>query len=248
MADDMRSPRLGLLLQVALLATALAPACSFWDDELTTQRPDLCDETALEEARTLLRDAVTRMGATLPESIPAPDVTSDSYTLYNGTLSPLRLAHVNVTAEDAVCRADVRHFPFAIGVGGDASISGIYEYYFTGNNVTASEDRGRIVVTYRRVVFQGKLSQHLGHTSASSSDGTTSTSPTPVWNARVTLKEDPSFWGTNTRPEKVRVNGLPYFDMMRASDQRFGAIFYKLPQTHVLPALKKALGIEQLQK
>ncbi|KAL1417980.1 hypothetical protein MTO96_005967 [Rhipicephalus appendiculatus] len=109
-------PSLLASLLVPLLATSLALAQSL-EEPPTTQRPDLCNDSELQEARTLLRNAVARMGTTLPESIPVAGVTSSGYMLYNGTLAPLLLTDVNVSAQHAVCRNDVRHFPFVIGVG-----------------------------------------------------------------------------------------------------------------------------------
>lgn len=239
----MRSTSVGVL-QVVLLAAAIAneaSARSYWG-RTTTPRPDPCPESDLQEARTLLRNAVARMSATLPESIPAPDVAFGSYTLYNGSLSIPNLMPVNVSAVDAVCGADERHFPFVIGVGVDATMTGNYDYYFSGDNVTTTEHRGRMEVTYKAVSFKGKLIQHLGHTSGSSSDGTTSISPLPVWNTRVTLNPHPVFGGLRTKPVGPQVRGVPYWDMIESTNDGIAPIFYKLPQTHLLPALEEALG------
>ncbi|XP_049512312.1 uncharacterized protein LOC125940311 isoform X2 [Dermacentor silvarum] len=149
------------------------------------------------------------MIATLPESIPAPDVTFGSYTLQNSSLSIPSLMPVNMTAVDAVCGADERHFPFVIGVGVGATMAGTYEYYFTGDNVITTEHCGRMEVTYKAVSFKGKLMQHLGHTSGSSSDGTTSISPLPEWNTSATLNPHPAFGGLRIKPDGPQLRGVP---------------------------------------
>ncbi|XP_065306619.1 uncharacterized protein [Dermacentor albipictus] len=236
----MRSPLLGLLL--ALLATTLDPAHT--QQPLSTQRPDLCAESQLQEARSLLQNAVARMGTTLPESIPVPGVSSSEYTLYNGTLSPLLLTDVNVTAQEAVCRDDARHFPFVIGVGTDGTMRGIYHYHCAGNNVTTPEDRGRVSVAFSGVSFNGKLSQQLIGGDGSGNVGGSSSSPQPVWSVGVTMRAYPSFSSIATSPQNTQVSGVPYFEMMQAADHSFVPVFAKLPETHVLPALKEALGAE----
>nr|XP_050049424.1 uncharacterized protein LOC126545550 [Dermacentor andersoni] len=236
----MRSPLMGLLL--ALLATTLDPTHS--QQPLTTQRPHLCTESELQEARTLLRNAVARVGTTLPDRIPVPGASSSGYTLYNGTLSPLLLTDVNVTAQQAVCREDVRHFPFVIGVGTDATMRGIYHYHCAGNNVTTPEGRGLVTVTFSGVSFNGKLTQELLGGDGSGNVGGSSSFPQPVWSVGVTLGAYPSFSGIATSPQNSQVSGVPYFEMMQAADRSFVPVFAKLPETHVLPALKEALGAQ----
>nr|XP_037273744.1 uncharacterized protein LOC119165804 [Rhipicephalus microplus] len=226
-------------LLVPLLAASLAQTQSL-EEPPTTQRPDLCNQRELQEAHTLLRNAVARMAAVLPESIPVAGLSAPSYTLYNGTLAPLVLTDVNVTAQHAVCRSDVRQFPFVIGVGMNGTMRGVYHYHSPGNNVTTPEGRGRVTVTFSGVSFNGKLSQCLvgGNGSASS----TSSSQTPAWSVGVALESYPSFSGIATSPQNSQVSGVPYFDMMQAADRSFVPVFAKLPETHVLPALKEALG------
>lgn len=240
-SDGMRSLLMSLL--VPLLATSLALTQSL-EEPPTTQRPDLCRESELLEARTLLRNAVARVGTTLPESIPVASVSSSAYTLYNGTLAPLILTDVNVTAQHAVCRDDARHFPFVIGVATDGTMKGIFHYHSPGNNVTTPEGRGRVTVTFSGVSFNGKLSQHLVGGNGSTAVGSSSTSQAPVWSVGVALESYPSFSGIATSPQNSQVSGLPYFDMMQAADRSFVPVFAKLPETHVLPALKEALGAE----
>ncbi|KAL1445144.1 hypothetical protein MTO96_045174 [Rhipicephalus appendiculatus] len=184
------------------------------------------------------------MGTTLPESIPVAGVSSSGYLLYNGTLAPLLLTDVNVSAQHAVCRSDVRHFPFVIGVGTDGTMKGVYHYHSPGNNVTTPEGRGRVTVTFSGVSFNGKLSQHLVGGNGSGSASSSSSSQTPVWSVGVALESYPSFSGIATSPQNSQVAGLPYFDMMQAADRSFVPVFAKLPETHVLPALKEALGAQ----
>ncbi|KAH6923944.1 hypothetical protein HPB50_009581 [Hyalomma asiaticum] len=234
----MRSPLPSLLLP--LLASVLALTQS-QEEAPVTRRPDLCTETEVQEARTLLRDAVARMGNTLPERIPVDGVAYSGYTLYNGTLGPLLLTDVNITAQQAVCRSDVRHFPFVIGVGTDATMKGIYHYHCAGNNVTTPEARGRVTVTFSGVSFNGKLTQQL---TGPNSVGGGSPTQSPVWSISVSLEGYPSFSGIATSPQNSQVSGVPYFDMMQAADRSFVPVFAKLPETHVLPALKEALGAE----
>lgn len=186
----------------------------------------------------MLRAAVDRVGSTLSDSVAVPGVSSNGYILYNGTLSPLRLTDVNVTAEHAVCEENVRHFPFVIAVSTNAQMKGVYEYHYAGNNVTTPEERGRVAVTFSGVSFNGKLTQHLG-----GSQGEGSTRP-GVTRVEVTLGEYPSFSGIATGPQNPQRSGVPYFDMMQAADRSFVPVFAKLPETHVLPALKAALGAD----
>uniref|UniRef100_A0A023G5M6 Putative secreted protein n=1 Tax=Amblyomma triste TaxID=251400 RepID=A0A023G5M6_AMBTT len=205
----------------------------------TTPRPNPCSDQEIQEARAVLREAVQRVSSTLSESVSVPGVSSNGYVLYNGTLSPLRLTDVNVTAQLAVCQENVRHFPFVIAVGTNNQMKGIYEYHYAGNNVTTPEESGRVAVTFTGVSFNGKLTQHLGET-----QGEGPASRPEVTRVDVTLREYPSFSGIATGPQNPQRSGVPYFDMMQAADRSFVPVFAKLPETHVLPALKAALGIE----
>ncbi|KAK8769562.1 hypothetical protein V5799_013973 [Amblyomma americanum] len=204
----------------------------------TTSRNDHCTDQEIHEALAVLRAAVDRVSATLSEIVPVPNVSANGYILYNGTLSPLRLTDVNVTAEHAACEENVRHFPFVIAVSTNAQMKGIYEYHYAGNNVTTPEESGRVAVTFTGVSFNGKLTQHL-----SGSRGEGSSRP-EVTRVEVTLREYPWFSGIATGPLNPQRSGVPYFDMMQAADRSFVPVFAKLPETHVLPALKAALGAE----
>ncbi|KAL3234126.1 hypothetical protein MRX96_048393 [Rhipicephalus microplus] len=183
-------------LLVPLLAASLAQTQPL-EEPPTTQRPDLCNQRELQEAHTLLRNAVARMATVLPESIPVAGLSAPSYTLYNGTLGPLRLTDVNVTAQHAVCRSDVRQFPFVIGVGMNGTMRGVYHYH----SPWQQRDHTRGTRPSDRDIFRGLIQRQA--------------QPTSGW------------------------CGVPYFDMMQAADRSFVPVFAKLPETHVLPALKE---------
>lgn len=237
----------GLCL-VLLAATTFVPSTSSWLDDPETRSPpaDWCPERDVELARGLLRDAVERVRTSMDEVVTVRDVTANGFTLFNGTLSPLRLTSVNVTRDRSVCRERERHFPFVIAVGTDAMLRGVYEYHYAGNNVMTLEDRGRVGVTFSEVSFHGKLSQLLRDDNAtgSGSDAAASSTPEAAWRLRLTMQEFPMFTGIQTAPQNPQRAGVPYFEIMQAADRSFVPEFVKLPETHVLPALKRALGAE----
>lgn len=237
----------GLCFLLFTATTFVRPSSSSWLDDPETRPPpaDQCPERDVESARNLLRHALDRVRTSLDEVVTVGNVTADGFTLFNGTLSPLRLTSVNITAHRSVCRERQRDFPFVIAVGMDAKLRGVYEYHYAGNNVTTLEDRGRVGVTFSQVSFDGKLSQLLRDDNATGSD-TASSAPTPdaAWRLRLTMQEFPSFTGIATGPQNPQRAGVPYFEIMKAADRSFVPVFVKLPETHVLPALKRALGAE----
>lgn len=237
----------GLCL-LLLTATTFVPSSSSWLDDPETRSPlaDQCPERDVELARGLLRDALDRVRTSLDEVVTVRDVTTDGFTLFNGTLSPLRLTSVNMTRDRSVCRERERHFPFVIAVGTDAKLRGVYAYHYAGNNVTTREDWGRVGVTFSEVSFDGKLSQlqRDDNATGSGSDAASSSTPEAAWRLRLTMQEFPSFTGIQTGSQNPQRAGLPYFEIMQAADRSFVPVFVKLPETHVLPALKRALGAE----
>lgn len=240
----------GLCLLLLLTATTFVrpSSSSLLDDPDTRSSPaDQCPEGYVELARGLLRDALNRVRTSLDEVITVGNVTANGFTLFNGTLSPLRLTSANVTANRSICRERQRDFPFVIAVGTDGKLRGVYEYHYAGNNVTTPEGWGRVGVTFSEVSFDGKLSQLLRDDNATGSGSdadASSATPEAAWRLRLTMQEFPSFTGIQTGPQNPQRAGLPYFEIMQAADRSFVPVFAKLPETHVLPALKRALGAE----
>ncbi|XP_077529103.1 uncharacterized protein LOC144141406 [Haemaphysalis longicornis] len=239
----------GLCFLLLAATTFVRPSSSSWLDDPETRPPpaDQCPERDVEFARNLLRDALARVRTSLDEVVTVGNVTANGFTLFNGTLSPLRLTSVNITAHRSVCRERQKDFPFVIAVGTEAKLMGVYEYHYAGNNVTTLEDRGRVGVTFSEVSFDGKLSQLLrddNATGSGSDAASSSTTPEAAWRLRLTMQEFPSFTGIQTGPQNPQRAGVPYFEIMQAADRSFVPVFVKLPETHVLPALKRALGAE----